>query len=291
MRIPKVFKALLLLSMIAFLSCESSDKNDSINLTGWWYSNDADIEYVYISHDSYSNTVIMQSELGDDRMKGLISGNTITWSWVNGDSKLETIVVTYNSNGQYLDGQHKEESNPDIEYFKLYRADDPFIKLQKKTITIDGNTSDWGGIAPQITDPGSDRSDCSDAANIESLTACLDGNYLVLSIDLVGNAAFPHSGYANDKYRIMIECPGNQEFEVRIISNSAFHLYDEIRGESIDISTGNLAIAGDQIECRIDINLLRKPNLITVKADTWSDGIHDCYDETGKLYIDLSNWP
>lgn len=278
-----IMKAFIVLVMTLFLSvvlfsCESSsdDKSSSKNLTGWWSLGD-NSEWAYIEHDAATSTVILNSPFGEAKAAGPMTGSIIAWNDLEGGG---LITATYHSDGEYIDG-----NDPHGDYFRFNRSINPFVQLQSRSIIIDGDISDWRGISPQITDPGTDRPDCAAAADIENVRVCRDGSYLVFLVNLEGDATFPHSGYANDKYQIRINCPGDQEYTICIMNTRDVQLYNENTG--VWTSIGSPGISYDKMECRLNLGLIGNPEKVSIYAGSWSDHIMHWYDETGSAYFNL----
>lgn len=137
-----------------------------------------------------------------------------------------------------------------------------------------------------MTDIETDRSDRVPAADIDSMSVCTDGAYLVFFLDLAANATFSHSGPANqEKYQIRIETDPGDEFELLIISTTDLTIYNRQANSFTNI--GAPGVSGDRIECRVSLSTIGNPSKISVDALTWSDFIMDSYDETREIYINL----
>lgn len=268
---------LLCICVIISLQCDNSTSQGAggFNLTGWWDTADFTVRII---HDSTNNSISLEGPMGDEFAAGTISGNTISIV----DDEENPVELTYHNSGDYIDG-----NDPKGNYIKFTRVSaPPFISLVSRTITIDGNITDWSGITPQLTDTGTDRTDCIPAADIESLSVCTDGDYLVFLLDLAANAVFPHSGHANqEKYQIRIDTNSGNFYELDIISLTNLSIHDSTAGTFTTI--GAPGVSGDRIECRVSLSTIGNPVKISVNAGTWSDVIDDDYDETREIYIQM----
>jgi hypothetical protein len=124
-----------------------------------------------------------------------------------------------------------------------------------ETKIIDGHESDWPDSFLVADDPNNDATNGNPSADLDKLFLCHDSTNLYFRIDLVGDAAFPHSGGYSDRYTIFLGTNGNDnDYGITIWSGYSMRVRNNLSGEETTLYS--LGVAGNVIEGSVPLSLL-----------------------------------
>jgi hypothetical protein len=124
-----------------------------------------------------------------------------------------------------------------------------------ETKFIDGHESDWSDSFLVADDPDNDAVNGNPSADFDKLFLCHDSANLYFRIDLVGEAAFPHSGEYSDRYAIFLGTNGSDnDYGITIWSGYSMRVRNNLTGEETTLYS--LGVAGNVIEGSVPLSLL-----------------------------------
>ncbi|NMC44452.1 MAG: hypothetical protein GYA46_11090 [candidate division Zixibacteria bacterium] len=158
-----------------------------------------------------------------------------------------------------------------------------------ETKFIDGHESDWADSFLVAEDPDNDAINGNPSADFDKLFLCHDSANLYFRIDLVGAAAFPHSGDYSDRYMILLGTNGNDnDYGITIWSGYSMRVRNNLTGEETTLYS--LGVAGNVIEGSVPLSLLGnfQRYRIGVGSEYYDDWIYlwDFYDRI-ELNVEL----
>lgn len=165
----------------------------------------------------------------------------------------------------------------------------PAIPLATATISTNGNSDDWLGIDPILTDPASDQNGNS-STDLISLSVAKDGTNMSMLMEVNGVMAFPHTpSQQYSHYEVGMhffsDMYCNNEIGFVIVNNftdqigTNYHMVDDY------ISSGQVstvtAPAGQFLETSFSLSSLGYSNYVTFNPYIQSFGAADIqHDET-----------
>ncbi|GEM_PF-5073710 len=163
-----------------------------IDITGWW----TDSEGLTIEIRQQQANITVYDVWGTLAAEGAVSNDTV-FMFVEGD----TLVFVY-SDGTLVG------TDPDGRPITLIRSvgGPEWMEAGCRTITVDGQTSDWSGIAPTVDDANNDATG-NPSTEIDKVYVSRDNQYLYLRIDIIGPANPQHSGHQQDRYSFELRGP------------------------------------------------------------------------------------
>ena len=141
----------------------------------------------------------------------------------------------------------------------------PWVGLVDQAIVLDGQTDDWAtGLAAE--DPSGDSAGNPDT-DLIAVYACLDGEDLVLRLDVAGAISFPHSGnLGGDQYLYDLRDSNGGLFFVRAIQPGEFFVRNRDTDEILYLADDGYA--GSTLELSVPLDFLGRPARIAAGAIT-----------------------
>ncbi|MCI0495038.1 hypothetical protein L0Z72_08510, partial [candidate division KSB1 bacterium] len=161
------------------------------------------------------------------------------------------------------------------------------LNIATQIITVDGNPTDWSGIAALATDPQGDDSPSIYGDDIKALYIARDANHLFIRMDLWDNANFnfqnsppPYDG----RYSIFVDNNGPYPYMELGIAYDSYAAQWSLgyNGSSGDVPSGLegpsfVGVNGNIIELKIPLNLIGNPS----RYYKINGEIHFQYDSQG----------
>ena len=160
----------------------------------------------------------------------------------------------------------------------LTRTTSPnWITLGCHTITVDGDTLDWAGIAPVADDPNDDATG-NPSTEIDKIYVTRDQQYLYLRIDIVGPANPQHSGDGSDRYSFELR-DQERDFEIGFWGDCYVRIKNF--GTSEETFLGPCGMSGHMVEGRVPLALLGGMERAELEAES-----EYASSESGPTYFD-----
>jgi hypothetical protein len=217
-----------------------------VDLTGWW-------------RDMVSGEAIKLAQQGPDVT--IWAGEDSVFA-ANGSFADDTLLI-------YLDMPPIEDTLIFVYAFDILRGVGPegdsmiwqrmpygfWTPVFCETKFIDGHESDWSDSFLVADDPDNDATNGNPSADFDKLFLCHDSTNLYFRFDLVGDAAFPHSGGEGDRYTIFMGTNGsNNDYGINIWGFSSMRVRNNLTGQ--ETMLGTVRVIGNVIEGSVPLSLL-----------------------------------
>lgn len=151
------------------------------------------------------------------------------------------------------------------------------IQVPFASITVDGQTSDWSGIQPAVTDPVGDAKGGPAGSDLTALYLARDSANAYVRIDVANGPPDSTVAYKISFYTNCVFCAGDRYVGIFLWSHqcSVAQYTSSTSGAShTTVAVGTLAISGNVIEASVPLGALNPPSPSYVRVGT------DVFDTT-----------